>query len=134
MLFEIVSAKMSSIVETVVLENFTGKAFIFYGVISTFFYQLELFGICNRMFFFKNSQKSSILDRVNPMIFFKISQKSAILDRVNPMIFLKIRQKSAILDRFNPVIFFKISQKSTIFDRGNPMNFLQNYPKIMYFR
>ena len=38
MLFEIVSEKMSSIVETVVLENFTGKAFIFYGVISTFFF------------------------------------------------------------------------------------------------
>ena len=91
MLFEIVSEKMSSIVETVILENFTGKAFIFYGVISIFFfdYQLELFGVVNRMIFFEIRQKSTILDRVNPVIFFKNSQKSSILDRVNSMIFLQ---------------------------------------------
>ena len=74
MLFEIVSEKISSIVETVILENFTGKALVFYSVISIFcFYQLKLLG------------------RVNPMIFLTISQKSAILDRVNPMVFFKIR-------------------------------------------
>ena len=70
MFFEIVFEKMSSIVETVILENFTGKAFIFYGVISIFFdYQLELFGMVNRMIFFKISQKSTIFDRGNPMNF-----------------------------------------------------------------
>ena len=89
MLFEIVSAKMSSIVETVVLENFTGKAFIFYGVISTFFYQLELFGMVNRMIFFEIRQKSTILDRGNPMSFLQNSKKWTIFDRINPMNFLQ---------------------------------------------
>ena len=71
MLFENVSEKISSIVETVILENFTGKALIFYSVISNFFYQPKLLG------------------RVNPMIFLTVSQKSAILDRVNPIVFLQ---------------------------------------------
>ena len=43
MLFEIVSEKMSSIVETVILENFTGKAFIFYSAISIFFQAVGAF-------------------------------------------------------------------------------------------
>ena len=44
MLFENVSEKISSIVETVILENFTGKALIFYSVISNFVLSAKTFG------------------------------------------------------------------------------------------
>ena len=44
MLFENVSEKISNIVETVILENFTGKAFIFYSVISNLFLSAKTFG------------------------------------------------------------------------------------------
>ena len=66
------------------------------------------------------------------MISFKISQKSAILDRVNPMIFFKNRQKSAILDRVNPMIFVKIGQKSAIGDRIIFIIILHKWLKILH--
>ena len=50
MLFEIVSEKILSIVKTVIFENFTKTAFIFYSVISIF-YQLKLFGRVNATLF-----------------------------------------------------------------------------------
>ena len=45
MLFQIVSEKISSIVETVSLEIFIGKTIIFYGVISNFFFSAKIVGM-----------------------------------------------------------------------------------------